>query len=151
MFRISRDVYYILTIVILASLLVGAGSRIQTLDATLAARPAISDKVVTKIVRGPVRIEIRTITKPDGTKETSKVLARAGEEIDRNASHSEVPACAPPERRYDRYLGVLIDPLSATKINGARGSMTVLKRVEVGANLRYDRGLVAGGDLGWRF
>lgn len=139
---------------VLGAMLAGAGARIMSLERALAAKPKVEIREVVKTVtkRGPVQVVERIVVAPDGTKTTERTTNR-GEvvaEKDKESERTETPVQAP---RYDRFIGVLLDPLSVTKANGLRGGMTVFGRIDAAASVRVSNtGVPAlGGDLSWRF
>lgn len=111
--------------------------------AFLEGRPAVTDdvktKVVTRLVEGPVRVVVKTVVAPDGTRTTEKTLERASREKDTGreseSHHVEVPPALPRSSRT-RYVGLGIDPLNYARLPRLRAGVTVWNAVDVG--VAYD-------------
>lgn len=143
----SRDGKYIAVILALGGLLWMAGRRIQELDATLAANPAVLETSVDSRTedfrRGPVKRTTTTTKAPDGTKTTVTVSEIASEERRTEASsakeHQEKPVQA---RARNRYVGLGVDPLDYGRLPRLRAGLTLWSVLDAG--LAYDSRLPVG-------
>ena len=151
----TEEGWLVLTCVVLGMFLIAAGGEIVHLNDALVTRPAVQDRVVTRTVRGPVRIVIKTIMAPDGTKTTEKTLDRAAVIVDKTIEHSEAPAQTPLARPRTRYAGLVIDPLRYAALPRLRAVLTMFKgSVDLGVS--YDGRFPAtagafGLETAWRF
>lgn len=102
----------------------------------LAAKPMVQDRVVTKTVQGPTRVEVRTIIKPGGEKIVERVRTVESKTTERASEHVEVPACP---RVPTRYAGVGVTPGYWTRPRLSAG-LTFGGRLDAGAfyDARYE-------------
>lgn len=102
----------------------------------LAAKPLVQDRVVTRTVQGPTRVEVRTITKPGGEKIVERVRTVESKVTDRASEHTETPACP---RVPTRYAGLGVSPGYWTRPRLSAG-LTFGGRVDAGAfyDMRYE-------------
>lgn len=141
--RLPRSAYAIAG---LSVALIAACLHIRSLQATIAARPAVQDRIVTKTVQGPTRTEIRTIIKPGGERVEERIVYVASKTTEREKDHSEAPQ---PVRLKTRYVG-----LSMTGLDYARptfkAGMTVLGTYDLGGTFDTRR-MIPGVEASWRF
>lgn len=150
----------LLVILVLGVMLAVAGKRILDLQALLAAKPQIQvqwrDRVVTKTVKGPERIVTRTVREAGGAVTIIKEVVRdevvKTTDADRSGVRTETPVCPPVPRCPSHAFGATFDPLTATKIDGVRASMTVFDHVEAAAGYRFlGRANGPHGDVSYRW
>lgn len=145
------DERLLLVIIVLGLLLAAAGAKILRLQEQLAARPAVEERVVYKRVQGPVRVEVRTITKPGGEKVVERIRTVESVVVDTVTEHAEAPAAPRPR---NRYLGVGVDPLNYARMPRIRAGVTLWNTVDAGVSYDARFSPVAGAvglELAYRF
>jgi hypothetical protein len=135
----STEGRLILVIVALGLLLMGAGAEIQRLRA----RPMTQERV--KVVRGPTRTIVKTVTTPGGERIVERIREVASET--RESEHEEKPACPVVRKRYVRAT---LDPLLSGAPRAAAAGLTIWDRLDLGGS--YDwRAKAVGVEVGARF
>lgn len=145
----KRDAAYIVIIIVLGAMVMTSGAHIKTLDAALAARPKTDTKVEMKVktvvhtvtVQGPERV-VEKITQGEVVERvvyrdaptTTVVDEATGTE--KEYARETAPACPASLPMPWRYAGAMVDPLSTTKLVGARGGITLYNRVDLGLSWR---------------
>lgn len=132
----------------LVALALHLGGRVKELEATLAARPKVEERVVYKRVQGPTRTEYRTIEKPGGERVVERIRYVERAEVSREAEHVETPSCAPSSKRT-RWVHGTLDPLLRAP-RAASAGLTLWNGLDVGGS--YDwRHKAIGIEVGARF
>lgn len=150
----TLDERLLLVIVVLGLALAGAGAKILRLQEQIAAKPAVEDRIIYKRVQGPIRVEVRTITKPGGEVVVERIRTVERVEIERENAHLEAPA-TPLARPRTRYLGLGVDPLRYAALPRLRAGVTFFAG-RLDAGVAYDARFspVAGAfglELAYRF
>ena len=140
---LPRSVY---AIVGLSLALIAACLHIRSLRATIAARPTVQDRIITKTVQGPTKTEVRTIIKPGGERIEERIVYVESKVTDRATEHSEAPA---PIRLKTRYAGVRVDLLDYERPT-LRAGLTVWGTYDLGATFDT-RNMRPGIEAAWRF
>jgi hypothetical protein len=155
----KRDTYYVILIAILAIVIFFGQAKLKADETALAARPKVEIKteqqVKTVRVAGPVRIESKEVKGPGDTVFIDRIIER-GETTTTTQKDTQVdktiaPACVAAAPAPWRYAGVMVDPLSSTKLVGARGGVTLWNRLDLGGSLRLDRGAQGAVEASVRF
>jgi len=140
--------------ILLALMLAAAGAKIVRQQEQLDAKPAVTERVVYRKVQGPTRVEVRTITKPDGEKIVERIRVVEKVEIDTMTEYVEVPVGALAPKKRTRYLGIGVDPLNYARLPRIRAGVTLWNKVDAGVS--YDArfspvGGAVGLELAYRF
>ncbi len=129
--------------------------KIHNLEVVISSRPATSERVVTRTVQGPTRVEYRTVEKPDGEKVTERIVSVASKEVDRDYNHEERPACplaAPPHRFF---AGARLDPRAGEPLLSLapRVGINIGDRLDLAYSHPVSLDMKSGHqvDLAWRF
>lgn len=123
----------VLVIAILVVFLIASVARVRNLQTQLAAKPITQDRIVTRTVTGPTRIEIRTITKPGGEVIVERIQTVESKVEETGKAHEEIPVAIP----RTRYVGLGIDPARWSALPRLRAGVTVWGgAVDLGAS--YD-------------
>lgn len=142
----KRDTYYIVAIIVLVLLFVGAKRRYVSDEAALAARPAVHETAEQQVkvvkVAGPVRVETRTVYKP-GTTQVVYVdrVVDSSPVTTTTEKQSEVvkdvkPACPAAPAARNRFVGVQTSPLNQKAI-GVEVGMTLFGAIDARAGYEF--------------
>lgn len=132
-----RDVYenrgklLLGTALLLLALVSHQDGTIRSLRATLEARPAIQERVVTRTIQGPTLVKWRTVTKPGGEKVVEKVRYVESRARSNETEHEETPVCEAQRPVKRGYVGFAAGPfmMRATR---ARAGLTFFDRLDLG-------------------
>ena len=142
-------------LIVMGLLLAAAGAKILRLQEALAVKPRVENRVVTRTVQGPTRVEVRTITKPGGETIVERIRYTESKTTDKAVEHIEAPVFAPLARPRTRYAGLVIDPLRYAALPRLRAGLTMFKgSVDLGVSYDWRFPATAGAfglETAWRF
>ncbi len=112
-------------------------------------KPAVVEHLQSKIVKGPERVIVKTVTMPGGETIVTRYIDRASETIDKKEDIKETPIKTAHDKRW--IVGAGVDPLHSTDSAYVRGGVTIFNRLD----LSLGHTLVGPGraiaDVAWRF
>lgn len=132
----------------LVALALHLAGRVRELEAVIAAKPRIEEKIVYKRIQGPTRTEVRTIERPGGERIVERIKYVERAEVSKDTEHTETPVAAPFAKRT-RWIHGTIDPVLLAP-RAASAGLTLWNRIDVGGG--YDwRYKAIGVQIGARF
>lgn len=103
---------------------------IERLEALLSAKPLVEEKLVTKIVEGPVKIVEKIIEKPGGEKIVERIITKEVVVKDSASSHVETPVCwSAPAPRW--IFAASVDPRKVQQGPMLKGGTTIKNRLDL--------------------
>lgn len=108
------------------------GEKISALEAQLAAKPMVEERVKEVRVEGPVRVVEKFVVGPAGACVLDeRTTERGATTTTTEAEHEERPICAPEYSAHTRYAGLALDPLDARRPR-LRAGVTLFDRLDLG-------------------
>lgn len=101
------------------------------LEAQLAAKPLVQEKLVTKTVQGPVHYVETIVEKPGGERVITRDVVREVKVTETSEQRTETPACPAPKLEPRWIAGVQADPFNYQRSAAVRGGVTLFNRVDV--------------------
>lgn len=136
----KRDTYYLAAIVVLTLFLWGSLSRVKSQTAALAARPTVESHVEvqtrTVTIQGPERVVEKLVQGAVVERIIYKEPVTTTTGTERTYDRQVTPSCPPAPPAPWRYLGVLADPSTTSKLVGLRGGVTLWNRLDLGVGAR---------------